>query len=110
MASTFLELRHEIEALDFWVAVNVSYSHPNKHLGAMDTIEFQSGQRVWRSPLVLDREVDSLIDTTQGRHIRVNRNLSGLVFDEIVKTDLQLLWSSLARPSCSWSFAPSSQR
>ena len=43
------------------------------------------------SPVGLDKQLDSLIETLRERHITFNRNLSGLVLDEILKADFQLV-------------------
>ena len=71
-------------------AVHVRYTHPIKDLGNSETIVFHSGTNILSSPLVLDRQLDTVIDTLRERHITFNHNLSGLVLDEIIKTDLQL--------------------
>ena len=42
------------------------------------------------SALVLDRQLDTRLDTLRERHITLHRNLSHLPFDEILQTDLQL--------------------
>ena len=49
-----------------------------------------SGKRIVPSPILLAKQDDSLIDTRRERHITFNRNLYGLVLDEILKTDIQL--------------------
>ena len=57
----------------------------------MEPIVLHSGKRIVTSPMVLDKQLDFLIDTIRERHITFNRNLSGLVLDEISKSDLQLV-------------------
>ena len=91
LTSTFLDMMDEKHGINFWVAVYVRYTHPTKDLGDQDTIILHSGKRIVTSSVVLDKQLDSLIDTIRERHISFNRNVSGLVLDEILKTDLQLV-------------------
>ena len=49
-----------------------------------------SGKSIVSIPLVLARQMDTLIATIRERHFTLNRNLSGLVVVEILKTDLQV--------------------
>ena len=75
LTTTFLDLLDEKQAINFLVAVYVRYSHPNKNLTDREPIGLHSGKRLVTSPLVFDRELDSLIDTVRERHIMFNRNL-----------------------------------
>ena len=67
------------------------YTHPTKDLGDLYTIVLHSGKRIITSPVVLHKQLDALIDTIRERHIIFNRNLSGLVLDEILKTDIHVV-------------------
>ena len=57
----------------------------------MERIVLHSGKRIVTGPLVLDRQLNSLIDSIRERHNTFSRNISGLVLDEIMKTDIQQL-------------------
>ena len=63
LTSTFLDMLDGKQAINFWVAVNVHYSHPNKDLTDTEPIVLHSGKRIVTSLLVLDRRQDSIIDT-----------------------------------------------
>ena len=86
LTTTFLELLENKHCMNFWVAVHVRYTYPTKDLGNSDTILLHSGMNSGPGPLVLDRQLGSLIETLRERHIYFNRNLSGLVLDEILET------------------------
>ena len=83
LTSTFLYMIEDKQGVNFWEAVYVLYTHPSKDLGNQDTIVLHSGKRIITSPVVLDKQLDSLIDALRDRHISFNRNLSGLVLDEM---------------------------
>ena len=63
LTSTFLELLHTQHGINLWVAVHVRYTNPTKVLGNSDSIVLHSGPNIVTSPLVLERKLDSLIDT-----------------------------------------------
>ena len=64
------------------------YTHPTKDLGDLDTIVLHSWKRIVTSPLVLDKQLDAMNDALRERHINFKGNLSGLLIDEILKTNL----------------------
>ena len=90
LAATFFDTFDDKYRVNFWVAVYLRYTHPTKDLNDLDTIILHSGKRIVTSPVVLDKQHDSLIDTFRERHITFNRNLSGLLLDEIIKSDLRV--------------------
>ena len=53
LTSTFLELLDDKHGINFWVAVYVRYSHPNKDLTDTEPIVLQSGKRIVTSIVVL---------------------------------------------------------
>ena len=61
-----------------------------KDLGISEMVVFHCRRNIVTSPLILDRQLDTLIDTLRERHMIFIRNLSGLMFDDILKTDLPL--------------------
>ena len=91
METTFLDLLDNKQAENILVADYFRYSHPTKDLHDMEPIDFHRWQRIIIGPVVLHKHLASLIDTIRVRDITVNRNLSGLVLDEIIKSDLQLV-------------------
>ena len=78
LTTTFLNLLDDKKGINFSMAVYVRYSHPTKGLGDMEPNVLHSGKRIITSHLVLDRQLDSIIDTVRERHIKFIRNLSGL--------------------------------
>ena len=91
LASTFLDLLDNKHGINFWVAVSVRYTHPTKDVTDMEPVILHSGKRIVTSPVVLRAQLDSLIDVLRERHIHFNRNLSGLVLEEIIKTDIRVI-------------------
>ena len=78
------------QAINFWVADYVRYSQPTKDLSDTEPIVLHSWNRSITSPVGLDKQLDTLIDALRDRHFKFNRNLSDLVVDEIIKSDLHL--------------------
>ena len=54
LATSFLDLLDDKQALNLWVAVFVRYSHPNNYLSANGPNVLHSGKRIVTSPLLLD--------------------------------------------------------
>ena len=90
LTSSVLELLDTKHGINFWVAVQVRYTHPTKVLCNFHTIVLHTGKRIVTSPVVLVRQLDSRMHIILERHTLLNLNLSGLVLDEILKTDLQV--------------------
>ena len=90
LTSTFVYLLDNKHDINFWASVHVRYTHATKELGNSDRIVLHSGPNMVIIPVLLDRQVDSIIDTIRDRHIIFKRNLPGLVLDEVLKTELQL--------------------
>ena len=86
----FLELLDNKQTIDNCVAFHVRYNDSRKDLCYPDTIVLHSGPNIVSSPLLLDRGLDSLIDTLRERHNTFNHNLSGVVLKVIIKTDLEM--------------------
>ena len=90
LTAIFLELLDSKHSTNFWVAIHVPYTYPAKDRGNTDTIVLHSGTNKVTSPLLLVRKLDSLIDNLRESQINFTHYLSGLGFDDILKTDLQL--------------------
>ena len=69
VTSTFLDMIDDKHGIICRVTVYLRYSHPTKVLGDMDTIVLHSGKRNVTSPVVLDKQLDSIIDRIRERHI-----------------------------------------
>ena len=85
LTTTFQDLLDCKQGIKFWVAVYVRYSHQNKTLTEREPIVLHRGKRLVTRPLVLEKQLDSLIDSIRERHTMFNRNISGLVLDEIIE-------------------------
>lgn len=75
------------QALNCWVALLVRFTHPKRISATL--IIINSGKRTVIGPLVMAPQRQSITDICRESHILFNLKLSGLVLDEIVKTDLQ---------------------
>ena len=84
LTTTFLDMLDGKQAIHFWLTDYVRNAHPTKDLTDKEPIVLHSGKRIVTSPVVLDKQLDSLIDALRDRHSTFNRNLSGLVLDEII--------------------------
>ena len=63
LTTTFLDLLEGKEAVKFWVAAYVRYSHQIKDLTDMEPILLHSGKRIMKILLVLEGQLDTLLDT-----------------------------------------------
>ena len=91
LMSTFTNILDSKHGINFFVAIHVRYTHPTNDQRNREPTILHSGKRIITSTLVLHRQLDSLINILRERNIRFNQERSGLVLEEILKTDLKVV-------------------
>ena len=79
------------KAICFWTAIHVKYDHPSKDSKKMSPVILHSGKQVLTCAEILPQQLDEVMKILRQRNANFNQLNSGLILDEILRTDVKVV-------------------
>ena len=91
LESEILKMFAKERGINFWVSVQVKYTHPTKDLSDQPPPFLHTGKLVLINKQDLQTTLDKVLDILRQRNVNFNKNASGLVLEEILKARFKVM-------------------